>query len=298
MSINKPNTATKSYLTITFIAFILMNAWTTVDSGHNKVQSTFGKINIVPLTEGFHIVNPISDFTEYDLRDRTMTWKEIKVPAQDELKSSMDVSVTFSIVGSETPNMKKTAGDADDAIEKYVSPKVRSLLREAGKSVENSQDFYLESVQQELQAYMETGLRDYLYPKGIEVKAVLFRDISLPEVVTEAVIQTKQRQEQLEREKAQLSIVEQQAQKQVKQAEAEEMAAISQANAKRTQADAEAYRIAKEAEATAKANRLLARSLTKELIQYNSIKKWSGNYPSTVMSGGSSGVLMNLPNVN
>ena len=123
----------------------------------------------------------------------------------------------------------------------------------------------------------------------------LFRDITLPNVVTSAVIQTKERQEQLEREKAQLMIVEQQAQQQVKNAEAREMAAIADANAKRTQADAEAYRIAKEAEAQAKANELLAKSVTPVLIQYNAIQKWDGAYPKTLMGNKADGLILNLP---
>jgi len=121
----------------------------------------------------------------------------------------------------------------------------------------------------------------------------------LPQVVTSAVIQTKERQEQLEREKAQLNIVEQQAQQQVKQAEAREKAAIADANAKRTRADAEAYRILKEAEAQAGANKVLARSITSELIQYNSIQRWTGQYPQTLMMGAEmEEVIISLPDVS
>jgi regulator of protease activity HflC (stomatin/prohibitin superfamily) len=114
-------------------------------------------------------------------------------------------------------------------------------------------------------------------------------------VVTSAVIQTKERQEQLEREKAQLRIVEQQAQQQVKQAEAREQAAKSDANAVRTLADAEAYQIEKLADAQARANTVLAKSVTPSLIEYNSIAKWNGAYPQTLMGGGPDGLILQLP---
>jgi len=233
-------------------------------------------------------------FTSFDLRAVTETWQGVQVPSQDKLKTSMDVSVTFHLDGTRTPMILQETGTLIDVITKHVTPKVRSLLREAGKSVGKSQDFYLDIVQQELQIYVEDGLTEYLFPKGVIVDAVLFRDITLPAVVTSAVVQTKERQEQLEREKAQLQIVEQQAQQQVKQAEAREMAAVADANAKRTHADAEAYRIKKEAEAQAKANDLLAKSITDELIRYNSIERWDGKCPTTLMSGGE-GVLLTLP---
>ena len=281
---------------VLIVLAILLNAYITVEPGHNKVANFFGKVQPEPYQEGFHIVNPLLDFDSFDLRQLTQTWEKVQVPSQDKLKTSMDISVTFRLDGGRTPEILQETGDLDDVVIKHITPKVRSLLREAGKTVRQSQDFYLDSVQQHLQSYMEDGLKSYLEPKGVIVEAVLFRDITLPNVVTTAVVQTKERQEQLEREKAQLKIVEQQAQQQVKNAEAKEMAAISNANAKRTQADAEAYRISKEAKAQAEANQLLAKSVTLELIRYNAVQKWNGAYPQTLMGGKTDGLILSLPN--
>lgn len=275
---------------------VFFNAYTTVEAGHNKVATLFGKVQPEPYAEGFHLVNPLLDFVSFDLRQLTYTWEKVQVPSQDKLKTSMDVSVTFKLKPERTPQILQESGLLKDVVDKHITPKVRSLLREAGKTVAQSQDFYQDSVQQELQVYMENGLTEYLEAKGVLVTAVLFRDITLPKVVTVAVIQTKERQEQLEREKAQLKIVEQQAQQQVKQAEAREMAAVADANAKRTQADAEAYRITKEAAAQAQANELLSKSVTKPLISYNAIQKWNGAYPQTLMGGSAEGLILNLPN--
>ncbi len=275
-----------------------MNSYTTVKPGHNKVATLFGEIQDEALQEGFHIVNPLLKFYAYDLRVHTETWTKVQVPSQDKLKTSMDISVTFRLNPQYTPQMLKETGSLNEFITKLLTPKVRSLLREAGKTVAKSQDFYQDTVQQELQSYMEAGLTEYMSKKGIIIEAVLFRDITLPQVVTSAVIQTKERQEQLEREKAQLRIVEQQAQQQVKQAEAREMAAIADANAKRTLADAEAYQIEKIATSQAKANTVLAKSVTASLIKYNAIAKWNGQYPQTLMSGGTDGVILQLPGTN
>ena len=277
------------------LLLIVFNAYTTVEAGHNKVATLFGKVRPKPYPEGFHIVNPLLKFVSFDLRQLTYTWDRVQVPSQDKLKTSMDISVTFQLQADKTPQILQETGQLKDVVEKHVTPKVRSLLREAGKTVAQSQDFYQDAVQQALQLYMEEGLKEYLEPKGVIVRAVLFRDITLPEVVTLAVIQTKERQEQLEREKAQLKIVEQQAQQEVKKAEAREMAAKADANAKRTQADAEAYRIAKEAEAQANANLLLAKSVTAELIRYNAVGKWNGAYPRTFMGGKTDGLILSLP---
>lgn len=290
-------TTTIAAVTGLVLLLIIFNSYTTVPAGHNKVATLFGKVQPEPYDEGLHIVNPLLNFVSFDLRQLTYTWEKVQVPSQDKLKTSMDISVTFRLDGDRTPQILQESGMLKDVVTKHVTPKVRSLLREAGKTVKQSQDFYLDRVQQHLQDYMEDGLKQYLEKKGVLVSAVLFRDITLPQVVTSAVIQTKERQEQLEREKAQLKIVEQQAQQQVKKAEAREMAAIADANAKRTHADAEAYRIKKEAEAQAKANTELAKSITPVLIRYNAVDKWNGAYPQTLLSGEKSGVLLNLPNV-
>ena len=277
------------------LIWIGMNSYTTVSPGHNKVATLFGDIRPDALDEGFHIVNPLLKFYTYDLRVHTETWQKVQVPSQDKLKTSMDISVTFRINPSHTPTMLGETGNLNDVITKLLTPKVRSLLREAGKSVAKSQDFYLDTTQRDLQSFMEDGLTDHMAIKGIIVEAVLFRDITLPQVVTSAVIQTKERQEQLEREKAQLRIVEQQAQQQVKQAEAREQAAKSDANAVRTLADAEAYQIEKLANAQARANTVLAKSVTSPLIKYNAIAKWNGAYPQTLMGGGPDGLILQLP---
>jgi len=277
------------------LIWIGMNSYTTVSPGHNKVATLFGDIRPDALDEGFHVVNPLLKFYTYDLRVHTETWQKVQVPSQDKLKTSMDISVTFRINPSHTPTMLGETGNLNDVITKLLTPKVRSLLREAGKSVAKSQDFYLDTTQRDLQSFMEDGLTDHMAIKGIIVEAVLFRDITLPQVVTSAVIQTKERQEQLEREKAQLRIVEQQAQQQVKQAEAREQAAKSDANAVRTLADAEAYQIEKLANAQARANTVLAKSVTSPLIKYNAIAKWNGAYPQTLMGGGPDGLILQLP---
>lgn len=280
-------------VTAIVVLILLFNCFTIVPAGHNKVGTLFGDVEPVPYAEGFNIVNPLVDFTEFDLRDINLTWKDISVPSQDKLKTSMDITLVFNAAPSKTPNMLKTVGDLQNAVDTYVTPKVRSLLREVGKSVAQSQDFFLEETQAEMQELMTTGLQDYLTPLGIQVKAVLFRDITLPTVVTQAVIQTKRRQEQLEQEKAQLEIVEQQAMQQVKQADAKALAAISEAEALRTMSDAKAYKIKVEAGAQAQANKKLSTSISTALIQFNRVERWDGVYPTTML-GASSKTLFNL----
>lgn len=276
------------------VIILIYSSFTVVSPGHTKVKNVFGKVSDVYLTEGFHIVNPLASFTSIDTRSQTYNIDNIKVPSQDKLKTLMDVSVIYRMDPSLTPNMIRTVGSLEIFEKKYLIPKVRSVIREVGKSVKQSQDFFIDDIQQKMQEDSAQILNEFLSEKGLEIESVLFRNIDLPELVLRAIQQTKERQEQIKREDAQLLIVEKQAQQQVKEAEAREQAAKANANEKRTQADAEAYRIEKEADATANANTMINKSLSDKLIKYNSVKQWDGKYPTTMMSSDSN-IMMALP---
>jgi len=277
------------------LLILTLNSYTTVPAGHVKVQTLFGKVVDEELTEGFHIVNPLADFKVFDLRDTTVDIENIMIPAQDKLKTDFDVSLVLKFDGNMASDLLGEVGPQEKVINDIVVKKIRSLLRETGKSVQKSQDFFLETVQVELQQNVKDDLNEYLRKYHINIEAVLFRDITLPKLITNAINQTKQRQEEIEQEKAKLDIIEQQAQQQVVQAKAKEDAAISEANAKRTLADARAYEIETVAQSTAKGNKLVNKTLTKDLIETQRIDKWDGKYPTTIM-GESTGVLLNLPN--
>jgi regulator of protease activity HflC (stomatin/prohibitin superfamily) len=142
------------------VVFLLvsLNSYTTVPAGHNKVATLFGKVQDEAYSEGFHFVNPMLNFTSFDLRQQTYTWEKVQVPSQDKLKTSMDISVVFRLDPSRTTAILQETGVLSDVVTKHITPKVRSLLREAGKTVKQSQDFFLDSVQQQLQVYHECSL--------------------------------------------------------------------------------------------------------------------------------------------
>ena len=124
-------------------------------------------------------------------------------------------------------------------------PKLRSLLREQGKSIKRAEDFFLEETQMRLQDAMTTQLQEYMAAKGIEVQAVLLRDIRLPTFITKAIEKKKEREQEVEQQKAELERYKTEQQELVAQAQAEREAAEQEAITKRTLADARAYEIEK-----------------------------------------------------
>jgi regulator of protease activity HflC (stomatin/prohibitin superfamily) len=120
---------------------------------------------------------------------------------------------------------------------------LRSLLREQGKSIVRAEDFFKEETQATLQLALTEGLKDYLAPKGIIVSAVLIRDITLPPFIVAAIEQKKEREQAVERERAELERVRTELQQEVARAAAGFEAAEQDAARMRVIADAQAYEI-------------------------------------------------------
>jgi regulator of protease activity HflC (stomatin/prohibitin superfamily) len=117
------------------------------------------------------------------------------------------------------------------------------MLREQGKSIKRAEDFFLEETQVTLQTALEEGLRGHLATKGIIVSAVLIREITLPPFIVAAIEQKKEREQAVERERAELERVRTELQQTVARAEAGFQAAEQEAARVRILADAQAYEI-------------------------------------------------------
>jgi regulator of protease activity HflC (stomatin/prohibitin superfamily) len=215
----------------------------TIPPGRVGVATLFGNVVAEGYNQGLHVpVNPLYRWTLFDAREKTHL-ETANVPSQDQLQTRLDVSVQFRIDGSMAPRILEETGDANATVNVHLIPKLRSLLREQGKSIKRAEDFFQEETQETLQAALTGGLREYLAPKGINVTAVLIRDITLPPFIVEAIEQKKEREQAVERERAELERVRTELQQQVARAEAGRAAAEEEAARKRILADAQAYEI-------------------------------------------------------
>lgn len=223
---------------ITFILTMVIS----IPAGHYGVATLFGSVQPKPYSAGMHLANPLYDWQFYDSRQKTHSERAL-VPSQDQLMTTFDVSVQYRIDGDQTPKILQETGDINDVIEVHLKPKLRSVLREQGKSVAHAEDFYQEEVQQRLQVALSESMREYLQPKGIIVSDVLLRDIQLPATVQEGVEAKKKREQEAERQKAELRRFETEQQQKISQARVEREAAEQDAQKRKLLADAKAYEI-------------------------------------------------------
>ena len=233
-------------ITIVVVGLLIlvgMNFYKTIPPGRVGVATLFGNVQPVGFSQGLHIpVNPLYRWTTFDARERTHL-ESASVPSQDQLQTKLDVSVQYRINGTMAPIILEQTGDAENAVRVHLIPKLRSLLREQGKSIKRAEDFFKEETQETLQLALTEGLKDYLAPKGIDVSAVLIRDISLPPFIVEAIEKKKEREQAVEQERAELERVRTELQQHVARAAAGREAAEEQAATKRILADAQAYEI-------------------------------------------------------
>ena len=220
-------------------------AFRSIPAGHVGVATLFGNIRPKPYTQGLHsFVNPLYRWTLYDCRQKTYQ-ESAGVPSQDQLTTQIDVSVQYRLQGDMVPQILGETGTAGQTLTVHLVPKLRSLLREQGKSIIRAEDFFLEETQQRLQDSLFEGLHRFLAPKGIAVEAVLLRDIQLPQFITAAIEQKKEREQAVERQKAELERFRLEQQQIVAEAEAQKDAAEQEADRRRMIADAQSYEIEK-----------------------------------------------------
>lgn len=256
-----------------------------VPTGTVYVPVLFGKVAELPLDPGMHIVNPLKTFRSYDTKNKTRK-ENAPVPSQDKLMTTLDVSVQYRIKASATPSILQNTGSAQDVIDVYLVPKLRSILREQGKGVEKAQDFFLESVQVTLQASLQEGLSSYMSDKGMTIDAVLIRGVKLPKMINAAINETKKREQEIIKQEAELKRFAVEQEKKIKTATSERDAAVLKAEQIKLLADAQAYKIRK-------VNQQLSKSA--EYVKLKAVEQWDGALP--VYSGGDNVPMIDLRSV-
>ncbi|MDG1357776.1 MAG: SPFH domain-containing protein [Akkermansiaceae bacterium] len=279
---------------IVVFLFAALTPFTTIPAGHVGVATLFGKVDPTELPEGFHIINPLKKIQKIDCRNKELTIDGVGVPSQDQLTTAVDVTVKWRVDRSQAAEAYQETGSAESLEDVHLKPLLRSLLREAGKGIENAEDFYQANVQVSMQNKILAGL-DSLSKKGILVEEVLLRGFNLPRMIVQGVEEKKRQKQLAERQIEELKrFSTEQEQKQV-EAKAEKMAAVEEAEKRVALADAKAYEITAQAKAQAEAISIEGEALRKnpEILQLRAIEKWDGSVPRATL-GGNSIPLINL----
>ncbi len=239
----------KRYVTLGIVGFFLLIAvimfsnatFLTIDSGERGVLfRTFGdgldKENIYQ--PGFHVVAPWNTMYVYEVRE-TQLEEEMEVLSSNGLNIKVDVTARIRPNYDQIGNIHETFGR--EYMNRLIRPEVRSAVRQViGKFT--PEELY-STKRDEVQTLITQELSAVLSTNYIDLRAILIRDIELPEKVRTAI------EEKLEAEQGSLKY-----------------------EYILTREKQEAERRLIEAQAKADANRILNASLSDKILQDKGIE--------------------------
>jgi regulator of protease activity HflC (stomatin/prohibitin superfamily) len=269
------------------VLVLLPNTFTYINPGYVGIviHRAGGGVDPTPLGPGVHPRIPFATgIEEYPVFLKTLVLTkngsegstqndEINVNSVEGQPLSLDVSLSFEIDPAQTPKLYSTfRTDITLITHGFVKQTIRQALQEV-----IGQEPVADVIgPKKAEATNRTlGLiAQRLAPYGFQVKQFTINELRAPSTVMDA-INTKNVMQQ------QALTAQNELQKNTFQAQGDSIKAAGRAKA-----------ITAEAEAQARANELLARSITPTLVQYELSKKWDGKLPQ--VSGGAT-PLIQLP---
>jgi regulator of protease activity HflC (stomatin/prohibitin superfamily) len=306
----------KTIISIFLLLVILLTFYSatyTVETGTVGILSTFGKYQEdiikpglhvkIPLIQKVHILDIKLQSANYigrqDIPDKrgVINKPNIAVLDNKNLPIGIDLTVMYVPNANEGSNILGKYGV--NYFDKLINPNVRDVVRDVIGKYPAEQ---IASDRTVISGELKARISKKFESMPFTLNEVSLRNIQLPKIVLKKVeeVQIAKQEEQ------KLAMVENQARKkqQIQTIQANtrliEITTKAKADAEKQKisADAQAYKLKIEAQATAEANTVIAKSITKELIRYKSIEKWSGLYPKLLMQGSDTNTILQLPKVD
>lgn len=266
-------------LLIVILSFLMLSR---IEPGFaGVVYSPNGGVEKEVLSQGWHVIAPFKRVTEYPVSTETVYLSKegedednsFDISTKDGKNVNVDVVYSYHMTPEKLPSIfTKFRGQESDLIEAGF---MKDRLKEAIQEVTTQYDVmevYGEK-RSELNRRVFEKFRDSLKPHGIIVETFNFSAIRPDRESLKAIqekVNAKQRLETLKVQREQAKV----------QAEKLKIDAKGKAEAKVI-----------EAKAQAKANRILRKSLSPVLVQYETVKRWNGQLP--IVTGGKA--ILNLP---
>ena len=269
------------------VILIMTTCTTTIPTGYTAIVTTFGRVEDTTMEAGFHLKSPVQEIVLMDNREQKTSFST-QAFSSDIQQVDITGSINYSINKSTAMNLFKEVGT--DYFNKLVSPRMLEITKGVFSkyTAEN-----LVAYRQTLSDQICTELSNELERYGINVISISIENIDFTDAFTDAVEAKQvaaQKKLQAEIEQGQKTMETEQ------QANREKIAAQAEADVARINAEAEAYALKTRAEAEADANRMVAESLTPDLIQYTEVQNWNGNLP--MYMAGSDSTTLPILNLN
>ena len=249
------------------LAIVLANSFTVVEAGHTGVLVTLGKVNETVLQEGIHMKIP---FIQQCVKiDNRIVKLEVQTEAfSKDLQSVMTtLAINYRVDTSKSYSIYKNIGANYETV--LVTPAVNEVLKAITAKYTAEESVTNRAL---ISDGLVAGLNDKLNAIGLYVTDVNIINFDFSEAFITAIEEKQVAQQKLLK------------------AETEKQTAIKNAEAEgetiRIKANAEADQIKIKADAEAAANKVIAASLTPQVIENKKLEKWDGVLPR--VTGGAS----------
>ncbi|MDQ7047185.1 MAG: prohibitin family protein [Sulfurovum sp.] len=272
-------------IAIGFAMFVL-KPFTIINSGEVGIKINTGKFDETPLKAGLHFFIPVlQKIIPVNTRIRLITYSNVSTGALGDnyrgfegglrrnpaitvldkrgLTVNIDIAVQYRLKPESAPATIEKWGSSWE--EKIINSKVREVVRDVVGQYTAEQ---LPEMRNEIAKAIEIKVKDSvdsLPNQPVILTSVELRTINLP-------VKIKDQIERVQIAKQDVTIAEQEKEKAKQQAQSAAEVARGVAEKNRIEAQGEADKIRIEAEEQAKANMLISRSLTPELLQLEQIK--------------------------
>lgn len=236
---------------VVMILGALSSAVIQIDPGQVGVQALFGNVLERTLPSGLSVVNPLVEVREFDIKTQNYTMSGmtdegsqtgddgIRALSADGLEVAIDLTILYKIIPAQAPSIYRELGiEYRDVV---VRPIARTRIRDLAANYE-AVSLY-SSKRDEFQGKIFDAIEVDFKKRGLVLEQLLIRNITLPESVKKA-IESKINAEQ----------------------DAQKMEFVLQ----KEQQEAERKRV--EAQGIADYQRIITSTLTKGLLEYESIK--------------------------
>ncbi len=290
---------------VVLLLAVMMDSFTQVEAGSVAVVKQFGRVVNV-LDPGLNFKLPfvqkvvvyrtqeILYETAADPSESDADYPDIEVDTatSDGQQINARYTVRFRIDGTKAAEIVNNLGTEVEVVEKVVKANSRVHVRNILKQFPAS-DLYSGNVEKAQEAIAQRLSQDF-QEEGLELVFFGLRSIEFTEAYRNAVEQKQIEMENIATKENLAKQAEFDKKRTITQAEGEaqrqklERIGIAEGEAEsiRVKAEADAKATLIKAQAQAEANRLISQSLDADVISWQAVQNWSGNYPLVLGSAG------------
>jgi len=176
------------------VLVVLYLSTSIVPAGHVGVQDFFGRVSDRALAPGINLVAPGTRVVKLSAQTRELK-ETAAVPTSEGLIVNLEVSLLFRLRPDAAARIYKTVGQRFEAV--VIDPQLRSAIRDV--TAEYEAKFLYSSSREVVAQNMFKHMQLALAPRGIEAEQVLLRNVQLPPLLTAAIQEKLQAEQQAQR---------------------------------------------------------------------------------------------------